>query len=294
MLQSLQDQVLRAVRQWVPHTIVSRKLNQADEDTKCEYSNDFMQGTMATCTQEGSVLYKRLREDLIHGDQLMLTWIKLLASSPALSSWAKDSAKLESNVEHEATMQQRFFEAWKDHTDIVVPRVFGFNPNRHEIKMQFLPLQRLCDASPGPMRQLATESAATFFFQSIQNHQLLHGDMSSTNILICPKTGKCGVIDYGLSRVLSKQEASDLLTIRRESPTSRELLGIWFSSVNFSEDLWQQVILPAVQLGRGDTNACTDGTFVRSLIGLTRIACRMGLVWSGFRPLEKTHAFQER
>jgi hypothetical protein len=284
MLNTIKDSTLRTLRRWVPDTLISRKLDQADDNTASEYSDAPLEGTMAMCEilACGTRLRKTLRVDLVEADRNALFWIRQLAPTTAIRNWARDSSEYEMDVEHEAMMQEMFRKAWRGEEDIVVPHVYVADVGKSSIIMEFLPFQRLRDCSPGPRRKHAALTAARFFFDSIRIHHLLHGDISATNVLVATDGRfRCGMIDFGLSRQLSPEESEMLLAPREDSVTSRTLLGIWYSASQFSEELWVTEIWPVVMRGRDDPNACEDGTFVRSLVGLTRIACAAGIEWGG-------------
>jgi serine/threonine protein kinase len=276
MFQSAKMSLARFLARWCPETFVSRKMNQAEEFKNCPYSSDRLSGTMATCDVLGNVLKKRLRNEFLETDKRDLFLISLLVSSAAIKQWAVDSARLEGDFLNEAHMQSLFANAWRHSLYVYIPEVYNEQSNRHVIAMAYVPWPRLGEHKQ-PSK--AVEMVARFFFRSISEFHLLHGDISVTNVLVDPDDdGRVAILDFGLSRVLSGVEAVDLLRVRRNSTTSVLLLGAWSQNgFTFSEDLWSDVIWPAVSAGSEDKEATSDGTFVRSLVSLTRMACQTGI-----------------
>jgi hypothetical protein len=276
MLQSAKMSLTRVLARWCPETFVSRKMNQADESKACPYSSDRLSGTMATCEVSGTVLTKRLRREFLDSDRRDLGFVSMLVSSATISGWAADSARLEGDLLNEALMQNRFADAWRDSLNVHIPEVFDNQSDQYVISMQYVPWPRLGEHKE-PLK--AVDMVARFFFRSISEFNLLHGDISVTNVLVDPDDdGNVAILDFGLSRVLSDEEAKDLLKVRRQSMTSVVLLGSWAQAgFTFNEECWSRVIWPAVSGGCQDNEATSDGTFVRSLVSLTRMACQAGI-----------------
>ncbi len=268
--------IARLLCHWMPDNFTSRKLNQARGDIVCPYSSLPLQGTVAVChlLPEGW-LRKELRAERAKRDRQELQIVAKLASSSSVARWAQEAALYEYDLLHEARMQRLFRQAWQGDMGIVVPMIDAERSDHSVIVMRYIPWKRLCDAGPC---SLAVAAAARFFFTSIREHHLLHGDMSETNLLVDPEDPRrvC-VLDYGLSRRLSAEEAHELLTVRPQSPISRELLGTWLdpglAGTAFTPEAWDTRWWPLVLRGGRDGEASGDGVFVRSLVSLTRMAC---------------------
>jgi hypothetical protein len=279
MLQYIKYSLTGMLTHWCPHTFVSRKLNQADESKLCPYSSNPLEGTVATCELDGAIIYKRLRTEFTERDARDLRMLAMIVKSPIISGWAMDSARYEYDLLHEADMQEAFWEAWQNDSRMSIPKVHRSLSSATVLAMDFVPWERLENTLTKEHVAAAVLTVARFFFYSIAKHHLLHGDISTTNVLVNPNSlGHVSILDFGLSRCLAEGEAEALLRIRQISHTSRLILGSWNKDGHlFNDNEWTMTLLPAILGGHCDADATIDGTFVRSLVSLTRMACHVGL-----------------
>lgn len=278
MLQVAQNFALSMMKRWSPDTFVSRKLNQADDEVVCGYSFHPMEGTVAVCERKGETVVKRLRPDLAESDRRELALVvKMMGEGSTVGSWAADAMRYEHDLVHEARMQQLFCDAWASDFYIHVPVVLPSSSSATQLVSQYFAWPRLLDFPPEcPSRSAALRSVARFFFESLRDKGLLHGDISETNVLVNPHMPQqvC-VLDFGLSKRVSTEETKALLEVRPDSAASVEVLGRWKRpEADWSPTAWQEVVLPAALLGQGEgPEHCKNGCFVRSLTSLTRMAC---------------------
>jgi serine/threonine protein kinase len=192
-----------------------------------------------------------------------------------LNSWA-ECARLEFDLQSEFEFHQSFLVMWKDHASISVPTLIAgaLSEDRKLLSMGYVAWPRWADVfvSDKDRARKAMTLVATFFFDSISKEGLVHGDISPFNVLVNREGPLCVcMIDYGLCRRMSADEIGQLVKYSKEKSKSASMLSsVWSESGQvFGSRLWSSLQGCLMD----DPFAKIDGVFVRSLLGMTRMAC---------------------
>lgn len=263
---------------WLPESVLTEKFQQANSSGEPVHTR--LEGSISTCKvdQFGKVLTKTVRLDRRETFMLHVRILGLVPMAHVLNSWAS-CARNEFDMNIERGFQQKFYEAWKNDPCIIVPRVI--RSDSISISMQYVCWPRWIDVynTDKGLARKSISLVARFFFESISNHHLLYGDISPYNILICPGPGDelciC-VVDYGLCREMDHDSKKSLTEFDVAGNVSAQTLSNnWSVGGNiFNEIFWTDLQSHLLESPFSDI----DGVFVRSLLGLTHMACMVEFI----------------
>lgn len=217
--------------------VLCSKIKQFDHIDNKELKNQEIEsdiikyGSVGKCVvnKENNTITKKIYIDIetISNQMNFINKINfLLFKNQPYFKYIAESVKLEGDLIHEHKMLSLFYNAWKDHPYINVPKPIG-GENIDQLTMEYYNWKRLNDFEKVPKNIL--KLMKEFNDDSIHKYKLVHGDISVFNILVSEDMKSICVIDYGLSSEISEEQYIDMCDMKNEHNTSfgSELIKAW-------------------------------------------------------------------
>ena len=251
-------------------------------------SLDHLEGSVATCTVADGVLTKLYRADAPAGiDSVTRTfraagWVLdnfKTGAGIALAGMA-DACEREVDARHEFTIQEKFFlYTQRRHKAVRIPKPLGILSDGNGLTMEYLGAntKRFCDVVDLADRARAVVLISRLFFGAIEDHGLIHGDLSPTNVLIDANGRPC-LVDFGCGQELADGgvgfvKAGDQMNFGNNNQDTEFIWHLWEDRA--WEDGWE-VQLDAVKLNSlsfdGREHIPGLALCLRSLFALTLMA----------------------
>ena len=258
-----------------------------------------MEGSVGVCTIVDEYVHKEIKDyDRIKTSSQKLEMVGKLASvlnqsSGKVIKYLGEKMLLEGDLDNEYSSQLKFYNFWKEHTRIYVPKPIWVKDNvlRMEYfnKDQWKCIESIENSSEKWKGFLLLKE---FFFSSFDKY-LLHGDISPYNTLINISKDESSVricaLDYGLSSEISEEQMIGFneMTVNSPHKFADELLQKWWKNENTSPfqytEEWLEslkknfninVMMSNNQLPPDSKTLELLAMFVRSVLNLSNMAVR--------------------
>jgi hypothetical protein len=261
MLRKMLDITTSAYAWIAPKTTLTGKLRQMDRSSA---PMEVCQGTVAECVIDRAADPPTITKHykVAHKPRMLreLGLVKRMVNNYTVQSWAEEAAN-EFDAAHEFDLLKAFHDVWGTEGAIVVPAPLAHT--EHSLCMQYVDWPRFVEYT-GPDTQVWA-LLKTFFYESIRQG-LLHGDLSKYNVLVHPDGRRICVIDFGLAKRLTPDEAHELLHDTRPAGIAHELHNAWTDPSFVITEAWWQTVLNSMDTAKGSRHS---GLYARSLINLT-------------------------
>ena len=259
-----------------------------------------MEGSVGLCTiVDGKYVDKEIKDyDRIRSSSEKINMVGKIASGFNKSSgnvvaYLGAKVLLEGDLNNEYKLQLIFYNVWKDHSRIYVPRPLWVKDNI--LRMEYF------DKDNWKCIEMVENSVQKwkgflllkeFFFGSFDKY-VLHGDISPYNTLInmCEDEEelKICVLDYGLSSEISEEQMIGFndMTVNSPHQFADELLQKWWKNDNpcpsqYTDEWFERlkknfdinVIISNSQLQAESKTLELLAMFVRSILNLSNMAIR--------------------
>jgi len=259
-----------------------------------------MEGSVAVCTivDDGKYLDKEIKDyERIVSSSKKINIVGKIASgfnksSGNVVSYLGKKILLEGDLENEYRLQLKFYNAWKDESDIYVPRPLWVRNN--VLRMEYFDKEdwKCIESVENSARKWEGFLLLREFFFTSFNRYLLHGDISAYNTLINitedDEVNIC-VLDYGLSSEISEEQmiGFNKMTVNSPHQFADKLLQKWWKNDNPCPsqytDEWLEIlkknfdiniIISKSQLHPESKTLELLAMFVRSILNLSSMAVR--------------------
>lgn len=259
-----------------------------------------MEGSVGVCTvvEGGKYLDKEIKDyDRIVSSSKKINMVGNIAcrinkSSGNVVSYLGEKVLLEGDLENEYRLQLLFYDVWKGHSNIYVPRPLWVRNN--VLRMEYFDKEdwKCIESVKNSARKWEGFLLVKEFFFSSFDRYLLHGDISPYNTLINitkdDEVNIC-VLDYGLSSEISEEQmvGFNKMTVNSPHQFADELLQKWWKNSNPCPsqytDEWLErlkknfdinIIISKSQLPPESKTLELLAMFVRSILNLSNMAVR--------------------
>lgn len=258
-----------------------------------------MEGSVGLCSVvEGKYVDKEIKDynRIKSGSEKVEAVSKIACmfnkSSGNVVKYLGEKLLLEGDLLNEYKLQLMFYNAWKDQSNIYVPRPLWVRNN--VLRMEYFDKEdwKCIESVKNSVRKWEGFLLLKEFFFTSFNRYLLHGDISAYNTLI-NITKDDGVnicvLDYGLSSEISEEQMIGFneMTVNSPHQFANELLKKWWKNDNQCPsqytDEWLErlkknfdinVIISKSQLPPESKTLELLAMFVRSILNLSNMAVR--------------------